>query len=601
MHASSVSDKEAWLQALLKNNNSQTPVDATAFLIVLRALRDANDVPDAALRAERWLVMMEKRQLQATPECYQLVLETWARATTEDPALAVTRAKRWVYSQNSVVDTAGCNAFLDLASKGRGRRQLLQEHATVCRDLLERMIQNARRLGTAATTASCIMAPDTDSFNYVIRAYTRLRKDPHVADHALQILKQLEEYQRTIDPTVRPNLKSYAMVMDAISVRARQLVQQNRLLKHFWKDPLRNGQQQLQLLQEILAFLHTTKDCRPNTTIYNVVIAAWANVSSPLHPEAPLEAERVLTALSSSSSKSQSRVTADATSYQMVLRAWKNSSRRNRGARVTWWLQQQWADYEQRLCSEQGLEVQPTTASYNIVLQVWASLGEPRQAEQVLQELSRHGQQYYNLLPNTESYAAVIREWLAVADNGSWDALEAAAKWMGKVEQQTNDQSSALSSVDWYSEFLNAARKCAPQHPKALELALHIFSQLEASHHTIDCLHYARLLQTGLAALSQEQETSRRTEFITTTIRALTNGSVYYDGWTIEESMRLVDEVFPEWPLPGAWTRNLRQHGFRPKCTDLLRRNYNLSQHGRYTDQLHGGTTIEMGCHQTIA
>ncbi|GKY94273.1 hypothetical protein MPSEU_000393100 [Mayamaea pseudoterrestris] len=614
MYKQDALDKEAWLKSLLKTKTIE--LDTEAFLIVLRALA-VSDLPDAALRAERWLLrLMEHRRLHGndddqgrltvSSECYQRVIEAWAAALTEDPAIALTRAERWLqnYNEESSLtqpDTACYNAFLDLCSKGRALkdgtkgRWLVRQHALKAEHTLLEMIADAKRRGVDQSRKS----PNTDSFNYVIRAFTRMRFDPSIADKSMEVLRLLEQYQETMDERVKPDLKSYTMVMDAIAVRARQTVQQNIHKKHLWNDPAQNGMDDIKLLKEIIAYMRVNKVTKlePSTHIYNVLISAWANISSPMHPEAPFEAEKVLQFMIRARDQGEIIASPDSSSFQMVMRAWKNSDKPGRGSRVTWWLQKQWGDYE-----FEGYDaLQPTTHSYNLVMQVWAALGEPTEAEKCLTELTRLGEYggFINLSPNTESYAAVIKAWLAVANNGSHQGLEAAATLMRYVAQQDKgDQRNVLSSVDWYSMFLSATRKCA-KHFRALELATEMFEQLKESHHAVDCLHYARLIQTGLVVMSQEQHDRRRGEFIRIyvvecceqglmsrpLIRAIVNGPVYYDGWTIEESRRCRDDVFPDWPFPAAWTRNIRQEGFLPQRSDLMRRNFHISHHGRPFEQ----------------
>jgi hypothetical protein len=614
MPNATAAEKEEWLTALLKSTDNNT--DTEAFLIVLRALAES-DLPDAALRAERWLVRLERsivhdeqsqqrslRQEQSqlpNIECYQRVVEAWAAATKEHPSIAVTRAERWLMkhidnSNKSMRPNTACfNAFLDLCSKGRALkagangRHLVTQHAEKAKLILELMIDDRKKRG-----GDSIMAPDTDSFNFVIRAYTRIRFKDSVAETAMEILQQLEDYQSTVDENVKPNIKSYAMVMDAIAVRARQVVQQSLRRKDLWNDPVHNGLNQVKLLKNIVDYMKSKggASLQPNTHAYNVICSAWANLSSPMHPDAPHQAEKVVQHMMRLRDEGHISASPDAYSYQMVMRAWKNSNTSNRGKRVSWWLDKQWKDFE----FEGNEALQPNTATYNLVIQVWASMKEPLQAEKVLLELTRLGVEgHKHLMPNSESYAAVIKAWLLVADRGSRSAIDSALDWLKTVallEQDNPPQ--ATTSVDWYSGIISAARKCAPQYPDVLEVAMTTFDQLKQSHHVVDCLHYSRLLQTALLALSREEDNAQRSELVRDIvaecceqglvsrplIRALANGQIYYDGWTIEESMRSLDDLFPEWPLPSSWTRNVRQRGLFPQRSDFTRRNFEIAQHG---------------------
>jgi hypothetical protein len=246
-------------------------------------------------------------------------------------------------------------------------------------------------------------------------------------------------------------------------------------------------------------------------------------------------------------------------------------------------------------------------------MQVWSDLGEPRKAESALVDLlnrskagsapSQDTGSDASLIPNSESFALVIRGWLKIADKGDKDALMAAVKWLDSVrsrEQQSFGQS-ALTQVDMYSGILASSRKCASRYPDILDVAVDVFDELRRSHHQVDCLHYSRLLQVGLLALSRPENDGVRSEFLAQIvaecaedglvskqfIQALANGPVYPEGWTASESRRTVNELVmpPErgpqpWPLPSSWTRNVKQSGLHPDCRDVERSRFELSQHG---------------------
>lgn len=225
-----VEEKEAWLRTLLQLNPDL--VDTEAYLVVLRALAQTKGhPPDAALRAERWLARLEAQDgsnnalCQLTSECYQRVIETWASAVHEDPVLLVTRAQRWLdkilsppFQQRGLADTACLNAFLDACSKGRGlkdvgskvpglkgsgRLDLVRIHAQKAQETVEYMIDHRHKNDLYST-----ISPDRDSFNYLIRAWTRCRLSLDVADRAMDALRMMEDYQSTVDPAVCPNSKS---------------------------------------------------------------------------------------------------------------------------------------------------------------------------------------------------------------------------------------------------------------------------------------------------------------------------------------------------------------------------------------------------------
>lgn len=578
-------EKEEWLRVLLQSN----VVDVEAFLVAMRTLATCKR-PDAPLRAERWMARMEQKGLLASAECYRCVIASWANADKEDPGLVVTRAERWLTKllDSDTAPTTECfNAFLDACTKGRAlkgsnRRDLVREHAIKAESVLKYMIEHR----------SATLAPTTESFNYVIRGWTRCRRSMDIAERAMDILRLLERHNAA-DKSVGPNARSYAMVMDSLAVRAKLKVKRIRSRPHLWEDATENGLNEIGLLDDVLAYMRemavNDPPLAPNTHALNIKISAWSHLSV-IHDRGPSEAEKILQRMIANKDKGIKETAPDSYSYLMVMRAWVNSSQTIRGQRVAWWLGKQWKDFQ----FEGTASLQPTTASYNLVVRAWADLGEPRKAEDVLSELLRLSSEAPSLQPNSETFASVIRAWLAVADQGSRVALDTAVRWLNALTEREQRDEQVVTPVELYSGILASARKCASQCPEVLDVAVETFDKLRESHHVLDCLHYSRLLQVGLLALSRPQNNEVRTAFIqqvvhdccedglisSPLIKGLANGPVFYDGWTIEESSRMVDELFPHWPLPTSWTRNVKQKGNLPERCDMTRRMYRTSHHG---------------------
>jgi hypothetical protein len=622
-----VAQKEAALGNMLDRSPGRVSTDD--YLDVLRSLA-ASKLPDAPLRAERWLHRLEqhagdtsleirrgyferpsyhKAMVIPTSECYQRVIEAWNGAISEDPARVVTRAERWLWkhiespSLATRPDTACFNAFLDICTKGRALKNshsngsnMSLEHAQKAENVLRFMIGMRRKEGY-----NCRMSPDIDSFNLVIRGWTRCRKSIQIADRAMEALSLLEQYQASVDPTVRPDSKSYGMIMDAIAVRAKLKVKRSLspLEKSSRSKPSENGLEEILLLNNMIDLFHEKRrggdySVGPNTFSYNILLTCWANLAT-LHEHAPGEAESILRNMTSLKEQGVHGVGPDCTSYLMVMKAWSNSRKPTRGQRVTWLLSKQWKEFH--FVGDASLR--PTVFSYNAAIQAWISLKEPLEAEKLLSELVQHSTEKHDstakpLQANSESYSLLIRAWLAVAENGSEEALFAAAKWLEQLEAAEATDSGISSSVELFTLFFAAARKCSSHSAQVLQVTLKVFNMLRASRHMIDCLHFSRLLQIGLLALSKPSFDESRAMFIyqvvseskeaglvsSAMLRALANGPTYIDGWTVEESKRIVEELLLTWPLQPSWTRNIRQVGQLPKESDLQRTSFSLAHHG---------------------
>ena len=525
-------DAVARVEAWLDNLFSQSPERATTehFLAVLRMLA-ASKLPDAAVRSDRWLHRLEMHagvvsadtvdtngQAMPNAECYQCVIEAWASAVSEDPARVVTRAERWLWkhiaspSESLRPNTACFNAFLDACTKGRSFRgskntNLQQQHAQKAEEVLLYMIDRAKHEGP-----QCRMAPNTESFNFVLRGWTRDRRNYSITECTSRVFNMLEQYQSTIDSRVRPNSLTFRMLMDSIAVRAKLKVKRCRPTSSARDEVDYNGLEEIHLLKNMLEFLHSKQmegntELAPSTFCYNMLLACWANIA-PLHYSAPSEAEAVLRQMTSLKDQGHVDLGPDSTSYMLVLRAWVDSDRPNRGERVEWLLSKQWNDFD--FSGDDNLR--PTVDAYNLVIRVWASLKEPFRAEKVLTELINLSDDEKSgaLRPNSESFSNIIRAWLAVANNGSEKALQRAADWLNTLVKREKVDPDLVTAVDLYSSILGAARKCASHAPEVLDLSVDVFDQLRASHHMMEPLHFSRLIQIGLLALSKPEKTEVR-------------------------------------------------------------------------------------------
>lgn len=603
----SVEDKESWLLDFISRDPNG--VDCEAFLIVLRALAKSTK-PDAAVRAERWLIKLEKLSEQNSAcfpitECYQRVIEAWAANPHEDPNIVVARAERWLDRISLTKDASGeattgarfpntaCfNAFLDACSKGRslknsGKRDIVRSHAMKAQDVLSEMVQDRIQNGSNSK-----IKPNQESFNFVIRAWTRCRRSGDVAERTLEALRAMEDYH-AIDSTVHPNSKSYAMLMDSIAVKIRLKVRscQNRLgVGNGGTDPNENGLNDIKLLEETVQFMKDSarsKDdwsAAPKTVNYNIIISAWAN-AAPLHDMAPKKAERLLQTMASENRNSTSKVDAspDAISYMLVMRAWANSKKGIRGKRVSFWLSELWAAYG----IQKRPDLLPSTTVYNVAIRTWADLGQPHRAEALLLDLRKIAESSNegSLRPNSESYSLLVRAWLSLAEQGNKEALERAVYWLQVLVDGEQKDIGLSSSVDLFSGILAAARNCAAHSPDVLDIALETFDHLKKSHHPLDPLHYSRLMQVALLALSKPENIKTRESFVaqlvsdcqedglvsSALIRAFANGPTFQDRWAEgqSEKERLATKYFAAWPLPAHWCRNVRQTGMFPRKSDL--------------------------------
>eukprot|EP00977_Amphora_coffeiformis_P006530 scaffold1402_cov155-Amphora_coffeaeformis.AAC.3 len=528
----SLEEKEQWLQARLSACEDPQEVAEKVtrqdFMLILSDLCDrAKSVPSCAVRAERWLGRLERiaESLDpSTPEykllvpdaaCYRFLIQTWADSAKEDPLLTVPRARRWLVKHiDSPVEiqrpnTASFNAFLDGVSKGRALKgvrshSVVSDHAGIAQETLQMMVEDRRVVGAASR-----IAPNTESFNYVMRAWTRCRRNSDVADRTMEALKFLEKYSEEFDSSVQPNTKSYGLVLDSITCRVAQKAK-------YCKDPTNlsnNGLDEIEMMEGIIQLMHERGgDIAPTAVIYNFLITAWAHLSR-LHPDkAPLAAERVLQQMTRYADKGHDELRPDARSYLLVMRAWKNTKLPNRAQRVAWWLDTQWRDYEFDVKSER----RPTTEGYNMVIRIFSENGEAEKAEEYFKAM---GDDPMKLIrPDSESFSCLTKAWrVAAEETRDIQKLQKAADLLDHFARlEREDESSGIrTSPELYCGIIAAARMCAPVSPsKSLSLAVDVFAKMQQSHHAVGPLEYTRLLQVGLISMSSSEQNQTRSKFV---------------------------------------------------------------------------------------
>ena len=289
--------------------------------------------------------------------------------------------------------------------------------------------------------------------------------------------------------------------------------------------------------------------------------------------------------------RGQNAIAPDSLSYSIIARAWANSSHPTGAERASWWLGKLWRDFE----AFGDERLRPTTSIYNSVMLSWNQVQKPEVAETYLNDLMEHFERRSvpNLVPNSESFVNVIRGWLDLGMKGSQDAVGKAAHWLDVLQKLEDAEIAGVTTVpELYDMILRATARCASTCPDVLDLAFHVFGALRRSRHSLTSQSYARLLRTGLLALSLPENNQLRESFVKELIKdcaesglvggpvivALSNCPVFYSGWTLQESERLTAEVFPQWPLPPSWTRNLPSDYF-PTEQDLIRTGNEISPH----------------------
>lgn len=623
-----VKEKEAWLESMISSQWEE--VDVEAFLVVLKALA-SHGLEDAGAprRAEYWMTRLKNHgSLKPTAECYQAAIQAWANSNKDDILVVVNRSERWLneliaeseVSSSGVKPTIECyNAFLDACTRGRpGRNKrnqsIVENNAVRAEAVLRRLHSRHHHLGEHAE-----VIPNTDTFNFVIRGWTRCKHDEIIAKRVLSLLRLMETYQRE-NPTsslVLPNTKSYSMSMDALvsvaKMKARRCLQEGSCFKD---DPSINGVNELNEAEAILNYMHDLYDggvvgVVPHRIPYNILITGWAAVAGFGHANAPFKAEEIIRKMLSHKDKGFEEAAPDRISFEKVrllkiklfqciqilpltgyfhcqiISSWANSGHPNAGKRANWWLQKMWDDSE----LDGNSKMLPTKTTYNLVMSAVSEAEGALEAENLLLAL---GDKYKEekepeLCPNSESFAIVIRAWLKKVEHDSniadrVQSLSRAGEWLTSLREVENEKNLS-TAPELFIGVLRAATKCARGRRKTLDLATDTFQGLRDSRFHHDTIPYCLLLQVGLDALSdgEGEDAARERKWLVEDLfskccedglvsniflQTLARSRTYETGWTDDERQDVIDQLLPDWPLPKSWSRNLSSQRFLPKATD---------------------------------
>ncbi|CAJ1929139.1 unnamed protein product [Cylindrotheca closterium] len=592
-----VKEKESWLQAMLKSQPQD--LDVQAFLIVLNALA-APDLDDtgAPRRAEHVMSQLKRHSaLHPTPECYQAAIQAWANANKENILVVVNRSERWLNelvaeSENAperIRPTIECyNAFLDALTRGRSgsnkrNQTIVQSNAAQAEGILRRLHSEFHHFGEAAT-----VIPNTETFNFVIRGWTRCKHDTIIATKVLALLRLMESYQRE-NPTssrVLPDTRSYSMAIDAFGSVAKMKARYCYEGHGFTSDPSMNGISELEEAHSILKYMHDLQDAGvkgvvPTAVPYNILITGWAAIAAYGHEDAPFRAEAILRTMISQKDNGFADRAPDRISFEKVMSAWANSKHPNAGKRANWWLKRLWNDAE----VDSNAALLPTKTTYNIVMRALAKTDGAKAAETLLLTLGDKykEQKEMDLCPNSESFAIVIRTWLHKAKKerkveDRIAALQRAIEWLQSLQQVENEQNLS-TSPELYLGVLRCATKCARRRRETLKLATETFEAMRNSRFQYDSHPYCLLLEVGLDALSGPKDDDERTLFVenmladcsedglvsTTFLQAITKSRTYASGWTNDAKRELIHQLFSERPLPPSWSRNVSNPRLVPK------------------------------------
>ncbi|KAK1744610.1 pentatricopeptide repeat-containing protein [Skeletonema marinoi] len=670
---------EAWLISLLKSvsndihteyspNNPPVSFDGNKFMldsrIYLRVLeayaRAAKHYSGAPQKAEYWVnhsirhyenarslfeskyrikfgsELMQSNQtqqsaaaaivhgLQPDVEFYNSVIECWANSKEQ---ISIPRSATWLSKLEADCSTnnplllqpnaRSYDLYLNSVSRGIGKNSKVHLERA---EEAERILQY--RLSSDAPTS---IRPTTESYNYVLRAYTRCRKERSIAGKVMTLVREMEQIQKEavmngghdVDNwkiNVVPNTKTYTMAMDAWIIKAgiksaawrSEKIARNNKLKQKGlmqqsesddgssstsKDDDDDGTKELEFAKSILQYITALEavgqaDVRASVVGYNTLLTGYARLANELRPDIPLIAEQLLNEMIDASEDRNTYP--DVTSFNAVIKAWGKAKKLNSAARCEYWLHKMINENRPREGYTQQTTpiAQPDASTYNLVMDAWMNMDNPDAAR--VQDLLLEMKASDTVSPNSESYSKVIRAWLKdeLLNQLGVQGSSVERAWANLDELMSLEaQGDVGPAPELFTSILKTAARSEGRGENLLAVAQESFwAKRNRSRFNVDQIDFVFLLEIGMKVLVGEERDKFMVDLIRQCskdgfvskrfVREAVRGPVH-EEWPEEERVRIVQLLFGEedeavgFSFPSSWSRNVHKHD-QPSAKDLM-------------------------------
>lgn len=451
------------------------------------------------------------RDLRPTVDCYNAVIEAWA--SDRDP-ISVVRSRRWLSkledeAKNSAGDhtiirspllpnSRSYDLYLRSCSRGIGKHAKLHKERA---EEAERILQN--RLSPDATLA---IRPNIESFNYVLRAWTRCRNEISVAARVTNLILTMERIQKEFvladekgvdvdgddlswKRNISPDTKSYAMVLDGWIIKAGIKAEKWRSCRIRTLKSIKNistqrgseisgknsersanmhhiaqddGSNEMEKAESILKYIRDLdrfghSNVRATVIGYNTLLSGWARLANEFRPSIPLTSERILHDMIALAEQGNLNAQPDVTSFNAVIKAWGRTKQANSALRCEFWLR--------TMIREGGTNfiAKPDVATYNLCMDAHLHVGGAPRVEDLLIEMESTN----DVSPNSESYSKVIRAWLDDEMNGHHYGLPpgsgciTASDWLQKLldKEKSNEADKLGPAPELFAAILKTAAR----------------------------------------------------------------------------------------------------------------------------------------------
>jgi hypothetical protein len=393
------------------------------------------------------------RNLQPSVECYNSIIETWGN---DKDLISVVRSRRWLSKLedeakktkiSSILHSpVGPNSrsydlYLHSCSRGMGKNaKLHKERAEEAEEILHRRL---------SPDAPLIVRPTTESFNYVLRAWTRCRKEMSVAAKVMNLVLLMEKIQKEyilarekgLDAnivdcewkrSIAPDTKTYTMALDAWIIKAGLTAEKWRTKQLGIVNSSRqsgeknasyaltsgegDGTKEMEKAEMILKYIQDLdcvghSDVRATVIGYNTLLSGYARLSNEFRPDIPFKCEKILHEMIALAEDGNKYAAPDVLSFNAVIKAWGRTKQANSADRCEFWLTKMIDANRSSIERGEAKSIipKPDVTTYNLCMDAHFQLGDASRVQDLLMEMdSTNGL----IIPNSESFSKVIRAWL---------------------------------------------------------------------------------------------------------------------------------------------------------------------------------------------
>jgi pentatricopeptide repeat protein len=206
--------------------------------------------------------------------------------------------------------------------------------------------------------------------------------------HPQQLVKLLDDYQQRV-PSIRPDVKTYSMILHVVA-KLRQQQHQQQISQHAAAEDSSHHphDSMIHLSNTLFHRMNDSNDeqLRPDIVTFNTVLNTLSQSATPMAAQVAEDTLFMLldqgtaTPLSSSTTSTLNSLQPDVITFNTVMSAWAKAHQPERAEQVFAKMQGQYQTYG-------ATWAKPTVQTYGILISAWGRVGKPKKAQAYFDEM----------------------------------------------------------------------------------------------------------------------------------------------------------------------------------------------------------------------